>query len=301
MLMILQSPADAPPLPWWVLYAVLLAITWATYRTAKSRWWKGCLTGALGWFLLLAVAALALPTSRVGVTLLVTLAPVAGFVAAMLSSRKPGAGPVFAVPRRVALSGEVMQGQPNSRSVLKSRMMAARFAAGMPRDAAYVARLAYASGLDGIDPRPVDLFVGGGSLWVAPLKPGTAPVPIGLRDMLRVDVWPEGDAPPTLRVSWSPPAGELTRELVLAAIPEVPPALVGRQLGAIAGAITDAMQHDEKAAMDARRDPAALAAPFVPPADLCGRCGEELPVGAIRCSRCGAERAAWVARESRER
>jgi hypothetical protein len=181
-----------------------------------------------------------------------------------------------------------MQGQPNPRSVLKSRMMAGRFAAGMPRDAGYVARLAFVSGLEGVEAKPVDLFLGGGNLWVAPLKPGSAPIPIALRDMLRVDVWPEGDAPPTLRLSWSPPAGELTRELVLGAIPEVPPPLVGRQLGAIAGAVTDAMQHDEQAALDARREPAPLA---VAPAEICPRCGTAFAEGARRCARCGLERA----------
>jgi hypothetical protein len=195
---------------------------------------------------------------------------------------------VFPTPRRVSLSGEVMQGQPNPRSVLKSKLMASRFAAGMPRDAAYIARAAFVSGLEGIEPRPVDLFVAGGSLWVAPLKQGAAPVPIALRDMLRVDVWPEGDAPPTLRVSWSPPAGELTRELVLAAIPEVPPALVGRQLGAIAGAVTDAMQHDEKSVLSAGSTPSPVVA--VVPADICPRCGTAFAEGALRCAMCGQEK-----------
>jgi ribosomal protein L40E len=232
-------------------------------------------------------AALTLPSSRVGVVLLVTLAPAAGFIFAMAERRKPGAPGVFTLPRRFTPSGETMQGQPHPRSVLKSKMMAARFAAGMPRDAGYVARLSFVSGLEGIETKPVDLFLGGGSLWVAPLKPGAAPVPIALRDVLRVDVWPEGDAPPTLRVSWSPPAGELTRELVLGAIPEVPPPLVGRQLGAIAGAVTDAMQHDEKAALAARREPAA---PLLPSVELCARCGEELPDGATRCPHCGTAR-----------
>jgi hypothetical protein len=205
---------------------------------------------------------------------------------------------VFTGPPRVALTREVMQGQPTPRSVLKSKLMAARYAAGMPRDAGYVARVGFVQGLEGIEQRPVDLFLGGGSLWVAPLKPGASPVPIALRDVLRVDVWPEGDAPPTLRVSWSPPAGELTRELVLGAIPEVPPPLVGRQLGAIAGAVTDAMQHDEKAALAARRESSAA---LPPPArvELCERCGEELAPGAVRCAKCGAERAPWVARDSR--
>ena len=295
MLIILQSAVDPPPLlPWWVLYVVLLAITWAAYRTTRSRWWKGCLTVVLGWVLVFFFAAVTLPLSRPFILLLVSLLPTIGFVAALLAGRKPGAPGVFSAPKRFTLSGETMRGQPNPRSVLKSKMMAARFAAGMPRDVGYVARLAFVSGLEGIEQKPVDLFLGGGRLWVAPLKPGSAPVPIALHDVLRVDVWPEGDAPPTLRVSWSPPAGELTRELVLSAIPEVPPPLVGRQLGAIAGAVTDAMQHDQEAAFAARRESAALPPPA--PVELCPRCGEAFADGAVRCAKCGAERAPWVAR-----
>jgi hypothetical protein len=282
---ILQAPGPPPLLPWWVLYAVLLAISYFTYRMAKSRWWMGCLTAAAGWLFIFVTASITLPTSRPGLILLVTFAPVVAYVAGLLSGRKPGAGPGFTTIRRFALSGENMRGQPNARSVMKSKLMGARFAAGLPRDAGYVARLDFVSGLEGIEQRPVDLFLGGGSLWVAPLKPGAAPVPIALRDMLRVDVWPEGDAPPTLRLSWSPPAGEVTRELVLGAIPEVPPPLVGRQLGAIAGVVTTAMQHDEKAAMAARREPAAL---LVPRAELCAKCGQERPVGTV-CPRCGTQ------------
>ena len=288
MLLIIQlEPAGPPLLPWWVLYAVLLAITYVTYRAAKSRWWKGCLTAVAGWLFVFFIAAITLPTNLPWLILLVTLAPTAGFIAALAGRRKPGAPGVFSPPRRVAISAETMQGQPNPRSVLKSKMMAGRFAAGMPRDVGYVARLAFVSGLEGVEAKPVDLFLGGGSLWVAPLQPGSAPIPIALRDMLRVDVWPEGDAPPTLRVSWSPPAGELTRELVLAAIPEVPPALVGRQLGAIAGAVTDAMQHDEKSVLSAGSTPSPVA---VVPADICPRCGTAFAEGALRCAMCGLER-----------
>jgi hypothetical protein len=288
MLIILQSPAGPPLLPWWVLYAVLLAITYVTYRTAKSRWWKGCLTAVAGWLFVFFIAAITLPTDRPWLILLVTLAPTAGFIAAVAGRRKPGVPGPFSSPRRFTLSGETMRGQPSPRSVLKSRMMGARFAAGMPRDAGYVARLAFVSGLEGIERKPVDLFLGGGSLWVAPLKPGAAPVPIALRDVLRVDVWPEGDAPPTLRVSWSPPAGDLTRELVLGAIPEVPPPLVGRQLGAIAGAVTDAMQHAEKTVLTAGSTPSPVA---LVAADICPRCGTAFAEGARRCAMCGLERA----------
>jgi hypothetical protein len=296
MLIILQYPAEAPPLPWWVLYAVLLALTFVTYRLTKSRWWKGCLAAALGWIFVFFTAAVTLPSSRIGLIMLVAVAPVAAFIAAVAGRLKPSGPRVYTGASRVALTSETMQGQPNPRSVLNSKLMAARFAAGMPRDVAYLARLAYVEGLQGIEPRPVDLFLGGGSLWVAPLKPGAAPVPIALRDMLRVDVWPEGDAPPTLRVSWSPPAGELTRELVLGAIPEVPPPLVGRQLGAIAGAVTDAMEHDEKAALAARSEQGAP--PLPPPkVEICERCGEPFADGAVRCAKCGAERAPQVARD----
>jgi hypothetical protein len=295
MLILLQSPAEAPPLPWWVLYAVLLALTFVTYRLTQSRWWKGCLAAALGWIFVFFTAAVTLPSSRIGLIMLVAVAPAAAFIAAVAGRLKRRGPRVYAGAPRAALTRETMQGQPNPRSVLNSKLMAARFAAGMPRDVAYVARLAYVEGLQGIEARPVDLFIGGGSLWVAPLNPGSAPIPIALRDVLRVDVWPEGDAPPTLRVSWSPPAGELTRELVLGAIPEVPPPLVGRQLGAIAGAVTDAMQHDEKAALAARSQSAAP--PLPPPkVELCERCGEPFADGAVRCAKCGAERAPWVAR-----
>src|SRR4051812_45920309 len=253
MLMILQSPDDTAPLiSWWVLYAVLLAITYGTWRAARSHWSKGCLTAGLGWIFVFFTAAIALPSNRVGLILLVTFAPAFALVAALLSGpHRAAVARVFSSPRGFTLSSETMQGQPSPRSVLKSKLMGARFAAGMPRDVGYVARLGFVSGLEGIEQKPVDLFLGGGSLWVAPLKPGAAPVPIALRDVLRVDVWPQGDAPPPLRVSWSPPAGDLTRELVLATIPEVPPPLVGRQLGAIAGAVTDAMQHDERTVLSA--------------------------------------------------
>jgi len=290
MLIIFQTPAEAPLLPWWVLYAVLLAITYVTWRAARSRWWKGCLAAIGGWAFVFVAAALTLPSSRVGLIFAVTLAPMAAFVAALLSGpRRAAISRAFTRPAAFPLPPDAMVGQPSPRSVLRSKVMGLRFAAGMPRDASYLARVAFVSGLEGIEPRPVDLFVGGGSLWVAPLTAGSDPVPIALRDVLRVDVWPETDAPPTLRVSWSPPSGELTRELVLQAIPNVPPPLVSRQLGAIAGAVTSAMQHDERAALEARRE---AAAPALKPAAavLCARCGEELPDGAARCPRCGTQR-----------
>ncbi|MFL5385532.1 MAG: zinc ribbon domain-containing protein [Longimicrobiaceae bacterium] len=289
MLILFQTPADAPVLPWWVLYAVLLAITFVTWRATRSTWWKGCLTAGAGWVLVLVMAVLALPASRGTLMYWVALAPIVAFAAGLLSApRRAAVSRAFARPTAFPLPPQVMVGQPNPRSVFRSKVMGLRFAAGMPKDSSYLARVAFVSGLEGIEPKPVDLFVGGGSLWVAPLTPGTDPVPLALRDVLRVDVWPETDAPPTLRVSWSPPAGELTRELVLRAIPNVPPPLVSRHLGAIAGAVTSAMQHDERAALAARREPAPALAPAR--AMLCARCGEELPEGAARCPRCGTPR-----------
>ena len=285
----LQAATPPPLLPWWVLYAVLLAISYGTYRMAKSRWWKGCLTAAAGWALIFITASITLPLDRPWLILLVTFAPVVAYVAALLSAGRAGPAPGFAAAtaRRFALSGETMKGQPTPRSVMKSKLMGARFAAGLPHDAGYVARLDFVSGLEGVEQRPVDLFLGGGSLWVAPLKPGSAPIPIALRDVLRVDVWPEADAPPTLRVSWSPPAGDLTRELVLGALPEVPPPLVGRQLGAFAGALTGAMVLAEESVLSAGNTPSPVA---VVPADICPRCGTAFAEGARRCAMCGLER-----------
>lgn len=262
-MLILQTPAAETPLfPWWVLYILVLAITWGTWRLARAKWWMGCLTAIVGWFFVFITAALTLPTSRPGLILLVTLAPIVGFAAALVEGRgsagprRPGAPRGFSMPK------DVMQGQPNARSVMKSKIMPSRFVAGMPHSSLFVARVTHISGMAGAEAKPVDLFVGGGELWVAPLVPEIAPLPIALRDLLRVDVWPEGDQPPTLRVSWSPPSGELTRELVLGAIPNVPGPLVGRQLGAIAGAVTDAMQHDERTTLSAGE---THQAPRIPP------------------------------------
>lgn len=286
MLIIFQTPAEAPPLPWWVLYAVLLAITFVTWRATRSAWWKGCLTAGAGWILVLLAGLLALPADRGVLIYWVALAPIVAFAAGLLTApRRQAVARAFARPTAFPLPPQVMVGQPSPRSVFRSKVMELRFAAGMPKDSSYLARLGFVSGLEGIEPRPVDLFVGGGSLWVAPLTPGTEPVPIALRDVLRVDVWPETDAPPTLRVSWSPPAGELTRELVLRALPNTPPPLIGRQLGAIAGAVTNAMQHDERAALAARHASGPALAPAR--AVLCARCGEELPDGTTACPRCG--------------
>ena len=98
---LLQTPAEAPLLPWWVLYIAVLAITYGTYRMAKSRWWMGCLTAAGGWFFVFVTAALTLPTSRPGLILLVTFAPIFGLVAALLSGRRAGTGPRLPLPRRI--------------------------------------------------------------------------------------------------------------------------------------------------------------------------------------------------------
>jgi hypothetical protein len=288
-MLILQTPAaETPLLPWWVLYVAVLAITWGTWKAARAKWWAGCLTAALGWFFVFITAALTLPTSRPGLILLVTFAPVVGFVAALLGDRKSAGPRRPGAPRGFSMPREVMQGQPNARSVMKSKIMPSRFVAGMPRDSLFVARVTHVAGMQAEESKPVDLFVGGGQLWVAPLAPGSAPLPIALRDLLRVDVWPEGDQPPTLRVSWSPPSGELTRELVLGAIPNIPGPLVGRQLGAIAGAVTDAMQHDERTTLSVG---ATHEAPRIaPPAAPCPRCGTPLAEGQPACPRCGLQR-----------
>lgn len=288
MLILLQTPAEAPQLPWWVLYGVLLAAAFVTWRMTRSVWWKGCLTAAIAWILVLVLAGLVFPDS-LGLMYWVALAPLAAFAAGLFTApRRAAVSRVFARPTAFPLPPQVMVGQPNPRSVFRSKVMELRIAAGMPKDSSYLARVAFVSGLEGIEPRPVDLFVGGGSLWVAPLTPGAEPVPIALHDLLRVDVWPEDDAPPTLRVSWSPPAGDLTRELVLRAIPNVPPPLVDRQLGAIAGAVTNAMERDAQLALAARQEAAGSLAP--PRPALCARCGAELPEGADRCPRCGTPR-----------
>jgi hypothetical protein len=162
----------------------------------------------------------------------------------------------------------------------------------MPRDAVFVARLRYVSGLGDLHPQPVDLFMGGAKLWAAPLDARLQPAPIPARDVLRVDVWPELEGPPTLRVNFSPPAGDLTRDLVLGIMPNVPPQLVTPQLEAIAGVLTGLFRAEREAEELAGDSPAPadLAADAPPPSSsgnrYCSRCGETVPPGATACPRC---------------
>jgi hypothetical protein len=138
--------------------------------------------------------------------------------------------------------------------------------------------------------RPVDLFTGGGRLWLAPLTREAPPWPIPARNVLRVDVWPEPEGPPTLRVSWSPPAGELTAEVVMAAMGNVPPQLVTGQIQAIAGVLTTVIAAEAREAE--RAEVAAMEPIAVPPPapslHVCAHCGETVPPGATACPRCAA-------------
>ena len=248
------APAAGPHVPWWVLYAVVLAVVWGTWRITRARRLAGCGVAVAGFLVVLVTAVMALPVEHVGLIFLLAIVPAATFAMAALS-RMRATGPALAgVDDSIALpttgarlTPELMQGQPDPRQVLRSKMMAERHAAGMPQEIRFIARMTYVSGLVGEpEPRPVDVFAGGAKLWIAPLKSGSELHRIDLDDVLRVDVWPEIDAPPTLRVSWSPPAGEATRELVLGAVRDVPPPLVARQLTAIAGAITDLVSADAR-------------------------------------------------------
>src|SRR4051794_32897198 len=118
MLMALQASTE-PSLPWWVLYGVLLLLVWATWRLARLSWWAGCITAAVGWLFIFTAALLALPSDRVGVILLVTLAPVAAWIAALVSRRGGGtAGGAAAATVPVShLPPAALQGQPSARSV----------------------------------------------------------------------------------------------------------------------------------------------------------------------------------------
>ncbi|MFL5538140.1 MAG: hypothetical protein ACJ8J0_04075, partial [Longimicrobiaceae bacterium] len=113
MLIIFQVPPETPLLPWWVLYAVLLAITFVTWRATRSTWWKGCLTAGVGWMLVLALAVLALPTERGVLIYWVALAPIAAFAAGLLSApRRQAVARAFARPSAFPLPPQVMVGQP---------------------------------------------------------------------------------------------------------------------------------------------------------------------------------------------
>jgi hypothetical protein len=293
MLMLLQAET-APPLPWWVLYVAILGVAYGTWKLTVLRWWGGCFAAFLGWIVLFFVAAAVLPVEATGLILAISFLPPAAFVLALmpaLRGRSPDAGarPRFPGPAFRQLPPGVMEGQPGARAVQRAKVMVSRYEAGMPRNAAWVARLRYVSGVEGLSPRPVDLFVGGGRLWVAPLTAEPPPpFPIPVRDVLRVDVWPEAEGPPTLRVNWSPPAGDGTRDLVLATLPAVPPDVVAPQLEAIAAMLTGLIRAESEAA-----DLAAAGAPQPPAATdaadamrICPTCGETVPPGASACPRC---------------
>jgi hypothetical protein len=281
MLIALQAPVDAPAIPWWVLYLALIGITWATWKLTRLRWWGGCVGAGCGWMILLVAGILALPSSQVGLILLLTLAPVAAWITALV--RRGGANvpaPVLAaLPARAAAA---LRGQPSARSVLRSKMMEFRYAAGMPAGPRFLARVRYLAGLQGLQPRNVDLFAAGGQLWVAPLTEDAPPQAIGLQDLLRADVAPEADGTPALRLSWSPPAGEYTRDLVLAADAQLAASEASSQLTAIAGLVTSLMEEDA----ETRRNPQPQKAAAT--ARICSVCGSTLPAQAAACPSCGA-------------
>ncbi|HYH83094.1 MAG TPA: hypothetical protein VEX86_25085 [Longimicrobium sp.] len=291
MLMIQTAPPDAAAIPWWVLYVLVLGATWLLFRLARSKGARVVPLGCLAFVPLWIVALLALPDGLWLLTLALAVLPLLG---ALVGSRWGGvAAPPLAgaphAPRVIArIPKELMAGQPRAESVLRSRIMRARFVAGLPADTEFVARMRYVSGIGKMTPRPVDLLMGGGRLWMAPLTRDVDPFPIPARDVLRVDVWPELEGPPTLRVSWSPPAGELTAEVVLGAMANVPPHLVAAQIEAVAGVLTAAIGEE---AREAEREELAAMAPIAvpPPAPgvrACRNCGETVPPGRNACPRC---------------
>jgi hypothetical protein len=281
MLIALQASPEGPLLPWWVLYLALLGITYATWKMARRRWWSGCLVALAGWVVMFVAAAVTLPSNRVGLITLVTLLPPATWLAAVVSRALAGGERKAGEVRLPWLNPGVLLGQPNARSVLRSGLMKARYAAGMPPGPRFLARVRYLSGLEALQPRNVDLFAAGGQLWVAPLGEDTPPQTIALQHLLRADVVPEPEGPPTLRLSWSPPAGEYTRELVLAADAELPAERVPDQLAAISSLIGALMAAD---AEERRAEPVAHA---TAQARVCSSCGSTLPPGAAACPGCG--------------
>jgi hypothetical protein len=291
MLMLMQADAP-PPLPWWVMYVALLGLAYGTWRLTRLRWWGGCLTAGTGWALLFIVGLMTIPGSHVGLILSLPFVPLLAWVVAMLRGHGGGVtetslGGRIPAPVMRQIAPGAMQGQPSARAVLRARVMEARYAAGLPRNAAFVARLRYVSGLGEMSARPADLFVGDARLWVAPLSGEPAAIPVPARDVLRVDVWPELEGPPTLRVNFSPPgAAEGTRDLVLATMPNVPPALVEPQLQAIAGVLQGLIRAETEAARIAADTPVTDEAQAEAPARACPRCGETVPPGAAACPRC---------------
>jgi hypothetical protein len=300
MLMMLQADTP-PPLPWWVMYVALLALAYGTFRLTKIRWWGGCFSALVSWVALLLVAALTIPGQKVGLIVLLPFIPFVACIAALVhhhGGARPAAAAIAAdLPGRAwkQFPPGVMQGQPNPRAVLRSKVMQDRVASGMPSDAAFIARLRYVSGAGAMTERPVDLFSGDDRLWVAPLTADPPPFPIPLRDVLRVDVWPELEGPPTLRVNWSPPSSDGTVDLVLATMGSVPDGLIKPQLDAVAGVLTGLMRGAGKpeeqqapAAPEAASPEAASPGPFArhETPSQCPRCGSPVPAGAPVCPRC---------------
>src|SRR4051794_16158514 len=121
-LFMLQSP-PAPSLPWWVLYLVLIGITCGTWRTARLRWWAGCLVALMGWMFIPFAAVLPLPASRWPVTLLVTCAPLLAWLAGIGWNARRGGRAEACAPAVPRLPPAALQGQPAARAVLRSKLM----------------------------------------------------------------------------------------------------------------------------------------------------------------------------------
>lgn len=288
----MMMQASAGPIPWWVLYAMVIALTWSAWRLARGHGFGRAIpVGCAAFVPLMIVGIVTLGARFWLLALALSLVPQ---IAALVGMRRGGSASTGygALPQPRAMSRiprQLLAGQPRADAVLRSRAMFARYAAGMPREAEFVARVRYVRGAGEMPSQPVDLFLGGGELWLAPLKGDLPPFPIPARSVLRVDVWPEEEGPPTLRVSWSPPAGELTAEAVLETMPNVPPQLILGQLQAIAGVLTTALEAEARAARAAE---AAEMSPMTDPpppsaaARYCSACGETVPPGARACPRC---------------
>jgi len=296
MAMMMQAAPGGTAFPWWVLYIVVLGATWGVFRLARGMGRKAVPLGCLAFIPVYVVGLFALPRElwllAMGLSLLPTIGSVAGSLGRGAAGGSAAGIPVLpgALRRRPA---RVMWGQPQPGAVLRSRMMRARYAVGLPADAQFVARMRYVGGIGDMTARPVDLFLGGGQLWVAPLTREAPPSPIPVRNVLRVDVWPEPEGPPTLRVSWSPPAGELTAEVVLGAMPNVPPEQVDAQVRAVADLLVTAIaaearqaERAERAAMAPLTMPPLTMPPSAPGTRACAHCGETVPPGARACPRC---------------
>jgi hypothetical protein len=291
MTMMLQAAPGGTVFPWWVLYVVVLGATWGLFRLARGMGRTAIPLGCLAFIPVYVVGLFALPRELWLLVMGLSMLPMLGAAVGSLGRGAAGASGagIPAWPRALArVPARVMLGQPQPGAVLRSRMMRARYAAGLPADAEFVARMRYVRGIGEMTPRPVDLFLGAGQLWVAPLTRELPPSPIPARNVLRVDVWPEPEGPPTLRVSWSPPAGELTSEVVMAPMPNVPADVVASQVEAVAAALTAAIAAEARQAE--RVEMAAMAPVTLPPPApglrACTHCGETVPPGAKACPRC---------------